>query len=150
MAVSVLASLFVGSLLLIAQSGSWRLAIATFTTKNGVANFAAILALVVVPASLPMTVVGGVIAARALAREPLSRRVRYWVTRGCAWGSLLGVVGSSAWFGAINFGESESGLVSFLLFMGLMGGLAGGIVGSIVGAYLWYASHSATRAVRSG
>jgi hypothetical protein len=144
--IAVLVSVSVGVFLLAAQGGSWTALAHAVTTGTGALEFLTILMVVIVPASLPMTLLGGYLAARALARQPTRRPLRFWAIRGCALGFLLGAIGSGAWFGAINAGEA--GVLSFLLMMALVGGVAGSLVGSIVGAYCWRASGSPARVTR--
>jgi hypothetical protein len=64
--VSLLASLGLGMTALLAQAGSSWSITWTITTLQGATEVAFIFFVVVVPASLPMTILGGVLAPRAL------------------------------------------------------------------------------------
>jgi hypothetical protein len=105
----------------------------SLTTRTGLANLLAIFAVVVLPPSLPMAIVGGVLAVAAVRAEPPGRSTWSWVSRGAAYGAALGALGCVLWFGAINLGNPST--LGFALLMGAVGGIAGTPVGAAVGAY---------------
>ena len=113
-------------------------------TGRGIVEAIAIFALVVLPASLPATLVGAYLAGRVVERKN-SYPLRIWVGRGVAYGFGLGAIGSATWFWAINALDSAPGTLRVASIMGLLGGAAGIIVGGAVGRYCWSLSLLAAR-----
>lgn len=138
-------SLVVGILLLAAQIivDEPRVTVLhTLTTGNGLLNFLTVFVWAVLPATLPMTLVGGWLAATVLKRGG-SLTLRSWLGRGIGCGFILGASGAVLWFGAWNIGEP--GMMSFLTFMASIGGIAGCIVGSAVAMYCWWTTIAGRR-----
>ncbi|TAJ03404.1 MAG: hypothetical protein EPO68_17465 [Planctomycetota bacterium] len=108
-----------------------------FTTADGLCNFATILIFAVWPPSMPMTLVGGWLAANLLERSA-PRSLKSWLAKGVGWGSVLGASGAALWFGALGWGAPD--VLKVLLLMASLGGFAGCIVGSAVATYCWRAS----------
>jgi hypothetical protein len=134
------------------DQGPWHRVIRALTTKAGFLEFGFLLFVAVLPASLPMTIVGGWLAARLMARQQ-DRRLGSWIVRGCAAGFCLGALGSALWFGGINasymwdaswndppagwVGDGRREMLAFILKMASVGGIAGIPVGCIVAAFCW-------------
>lgn len=141
--VAVVTSVAVGALFLVAEiavdDGRSTLTY-SLTSHDGVSDFVAILALVIFPASLPMSVVGGFVAAVSLGRDGRGRSLRSWVTQGAGWGVGLGASGCLLWFGATN--TPEPGRLPFLFVVAVIGACAGGGVGAVTGAYCWWTSRA--------
>src|SRR4030095_6097891 len=66
----------------------------------GFAAFVGLLIVAVLPASLPMTLLGGYIASRLVAKQQFRQSFGLWVTRGAGCGLVLGALGSALWFGS--------------------------------------------------
>ena len=98
----------------------------------------AIFVIVVLPASLPMAIVGGVLAALVVRVTRLEWSLWSCAATGAACGAALGALGCVLWFGAINF--PDPGTLQFLLAIGPVGGIAGTPVGAAVGTYVWWVS----------
>ena len=136
------------------DQGPWHRIILGFISSTGLLEFGFLLVVAVLPASLPMTIVGGGIAARVVARQQHRRPLRFWVPPACAAGFGLAVLGSALWFGGINatymwnaswtgppagmLGPSRREMAAFVLTMGLVGGIVGMLVGGVVGMFCWY------------
>jgi hypothetical protein len=119
-------------------SGAWLDSLRyTLTSVPGLVNAGALFLLIVLPASLPATLAGGWLAARAFGRvgiQPLTK----WLAGGAARGFGLGATGCALWFGGINAADGLSrDVLVFVGFMALIGGVAGSVIGAVVGAYCW-------------
>ena len=143
---SVIASFAVGAtVLVLSLRGEMPLRTFLFdvVTPVGAANLLALFVLIILPASLPMTLVGAYIAAQAADRKE-THPFRFWLARGCGAGAGLGAIGSAIWFAAINIGNiTDEGMALFVCAMALTGALAGSLVGSVVGAYCWCLTRTA-------
>jgi hypothetical protein len=144
--------LAVSALLLLIPAGKGG-SLRWLATADGLTEFAAILLVAVLPASLPMTFVGAWGAARIAARQRYRRPLSYWLLGASTVGSVLGAIGAALWFGAINatyfwdltwsgpppgmIGANRWEMLAFLSFMALVGGAAGAFVGAMVGLFCW-------------
>ena len=148
-AFALLTGLAASIVLLLLVYGSPGAAIASLGTRNGAATFAFLLVVAVLPASLPMTLVGAYLARRATSRPEAPRSLAFWLARGCGLGFGLGALGAALWFGGINasswwvgrtipevIGPGGWELLAVVLWMALVGGAAGACVGAAAGAEL--------------
>lgn len=146
-------------LLLSVAEQSWQAAIGALLHPQGVLSFGIILVAAVLPASLPMILVGACIAARLVSKQRYPRSIWFWISFSIAAGFLLGALGSGLWFGGGNAtdiwnaswnappagkmgiehvgGMSRQELLRLVLKMALLGGLSGSFVGGFVGVFCW-------------
>jgi hypothetical protein len=154
---ALLAGLAASALLLlllqVVTEKSWQGAIRALLHPQGVLSFGIILVAAVLPASLPMTLVGACIATRMVSTQRYSRSIWFWISFGIAAGLLLGALGSALWFGGGNaidiwnaswnappagqIGISRQELLRLVWEMALLGGLSGALVGGVVGVFCW-------------
>jgi hypothetical protein len=143
-------------LLQVFGTGPWHRVAKSLVTPDGLLQFGFLLLVAVLPASLPMTLVGGFIAARVTSKQTHPHTLWYWIARGCAVGFGLGALGSILWFGVTDatyiwnatwdgpppgmMGPGRRETLGFVWFTALVGGLAGTLVGGAVATYCWRAT----------
>jgi len=147
-------------LLLIQVFGNrpWDGVVPWYVMPKAFVGFVFLLIVGVLPASLPMTLVGGYIAARLVRKQQHRHSLGRWIARGCGCGFVFGALGSALWFGGMNgfyiwnagwdapstgmLGPGKREMLEFVSFMASVGGLAGAVVGGAVGTYCWRATRS--------
>ena len=101
-------------------------------------------AVVSMPISLPMGVVGGIFAAKTLRKRGHSPGIADWWRESTLSGSLLGFLGTILWYLCINLlngrrapmtMQSLFELPAMLGGVGLIGAFSGAAVGTLVGIY---------------
>ena len=112
-------------------------------TPHGFLNYVGDLYHFVLPATFPITLVGGCIAGWVVGRQQHPRPLKSWIGRCCFGGCALAAVGSVlSYRDHIYAVKSAFGLTEMLKFIShisLVFGVAGTFVGAAVGTYCWYA-----------
>ena len=134
--VSVLFGIVAGAVAIL--GGETRASILhTLTTFDGLLGL--LLSLVLfgalgsLPVSLPIGILGGVIAAMIVKKRPSGWSIARWIALGSACGGILGFVGAGVWFGW----EKAIGqqFLPAIPAMAMYGGIVGMLAGGIVAAY---------------
>jgi hypothetical protein len=149
----IVASVLLLFLQVVAQESRQEL-LRSLQAPGGLAAFGFILIAYVLPATLPLTLVGGCIAARVAGKQQHRQPLRYWITRGCAYGLILGALGTAVLYGGSNeayiwyasrsaapthmIGPSQQEMLYVVFIMGRLGGEVGLLVGVSVGLYCWH------------
>jgi hypothetical protein len=137
----------------------WYQVVETLSTTRGLSNWLALVFVTSAPLTVPVGLVGGVLAARILNRKRQPSSLGRWAIRGCLSGFVLGTLGPFI-VGALNYLRSISlfnlpmlGTKEIWLSISIMafvGAFTGAGIGTIVGLYAGRIEHGADATVASG